>query len=190
MRLATLTKTQQSAPFAQAEQKQLASLSCSCALDAVIRNDSRLQWGAPAAQLDCSSKVSAPVPSDCVHGANGNCRWFKTAFRDSSRLFGYTAIFVFFFFPSSVSSDRTQPVRLRLKFGMTQTSPGVWLKTPIAFSAVYSLRVSVHQEVLERTTDLSDSGMFIVVGDLGYLKTLAPRMRTGCSAYGTTWKGC
>lgn len=114
MRLATLTKTQQSAPFAQAEQKQLASLSCSCALDAVIRNDSRLQRGAPAAQLDCSSKVSAPVPSDCVHGANGNCRWFKTAFRDSSRLFGYTAIFVFFFFlvrllrPHSASTTPAQ----------------------------------------------------------------------------------
>lgn len=72
---------------------------------------------------------------------------------------------------------------------MTQTSPGVWLKTPIAFAAVYILRVSVYQEVLERTTDLSDSGMFIVVGDLGYLKTLAPRMRTCCSAYGTTWQG-
>lgn len=84
----------------------LASLSCCCALDAVIRNDSRLQRCVPAAQLGCSSNVSAPVPADCPRDTR-ELSVIKAAARDSSggtRLFGYTAIFVFFL---SVSPDFT-----------------------------------------------------------------------------------
>lgn len=84
----------------------LASLSCCCALDAVIRNDSRLQRCVPAAQLGCSSNVSAPVPADCPRDAR-ELSVIIAAIRDSSagtRLFGYTAIFVFFL---SVSPDFT-----------------------------------------------------------------------------------
>lgn len=56
------------------------------------------------------------------------------------------SLFSFFFLLlslSSVSSDCTQSVRLRVKFGVTQTSPGVWLKREVSFLAVYILRVSV-----------------------------------------------
>ncbi|KAG7244971.1 hypothetical protein INR49_023537 [Caranx melampygus] len=75
-----------------------ASLSCCCALDAVIRNDSRLQRCAPAAQLGCSSNVPTPVPTDCPQDSR-DLSAIKAAARDTSvgtRLSGYTAIFVFF----------------------------------------------------------------------------------------------
>lgn len=64
MRLAALTKTQQSSPSASRTKTTQAPLSCCCTLDAVIRNDSRLRRCAPAARLGCSSNVPAPVPAE------------------------------------------------------------------------------------------------------------------------------
>lgn len=82
-----------------------APLSCCCALDAVIRNDNRLQRCVPAAQLRCLSNVPAPAPSNCPRDSR-DLSVIKAASRHSSvgtRLSGYTAIFVFFFL--SVSPD-------------------------------------------------------------------------------------
>lgn len=101
MRLATLTKTQQSSPFAQAEQKQLRRLSAVVVLSTPLfamtadYNDVH--------QRPSSANVPAPVPADCPRDLSV----VKAAARDSSagtRLSGYTAIFVFFL---SVSPDFT-----------------------------------------------------------------------------------
>lgn len=70
-------------------------------------------------------------------------------------------------------SASTTPAQIRYD---TDKSWSLAKSTNFVLSRIF-LGVSVYQEVLERTTDLSDSGMFIVVGDLGYLKTPAPRMR-------------
>lgn len=99
MRLATLTKTQQSSPLAQAEQKQLRRLSAVVVLSTPLiamtadYNDVH--------QRPSSAKVPAPVPADCPRDLR-DLSAIKAADRNSStgtRLSDYTAIFVFFFFP-------------------------------------------------------------------------------------------
>lgn len=104
MRLATLTKTQQSSPFAQAEQKQLRRLSAVVVLSTPLfamtadYNDVH--------QRPSSSNVPAPVLADCPRNPR-DLSVIKAAATDSSvgtRLSGYTAIFVFFL---SVSPDFT-----------------------------------------------------------------------------------
>lgn len=107
MRLATLTKTQQSSPFAQAEQKQLRRLSAVVVLSTPLfamtadYND--------AHQRPSSSNVPAPVLADCPRDPR-DLSAVKAAARDSSvgtRLSGYTAIFVFFSCPSPPTSPCT-----------------------------------------------------------------------------------
>lgn len=74
MRLATLTKTQQSSPFAQAEQKQLWCLSAvvlSTPLFAVTAdyNDTYQQLPSSAARLTPQLRYRLTI-----HGTQGNCR--------------------------------------------------------------------------------------------------------------------
>lgn len=107
MRLATLTKTQQSSPLAQAEQKQLRRLSAVVVLSTPLfamtadYNDVH--------QRPSSANVPAPVPADCPRDLR-DLSAIKAADRNSStgtRLSDYTAIFVFFFFFLFVSPDFT-----------------------------------------------------------------------------------
>lgn len=97
MRLATLTKTQQSSPLAQAEQKQLRRLSAVVVLSTPLfamtadYNDVH--------RRPSSANVPAPVPADCPQDLR-DLSAIIAADRDSStgtRLSDYTAIFVFFF---------------------------------------------------------------------------------------------
>lgn len=77
MRLATLTKTQQSSPFAQAEQKQLWRLSAVVVLSTPLfamtadYNDV-YQLHSSAARLTSLLRYRLTV-----HGTHGNCRWLK-----------------------------------------------------------------------------------------------------------------
>lgn len=143
MRLATLTQTQQSSPLA--EQKQLRRLS------AVVVHSTPLfamtaaynDVATPAAQLGCSSNVPASVPADCPRDPR-DLSVIKAAARDSSagtRLSCYTAIFVFF----PVRLPRlhpAQPLRLRVKFVITQAGSRSWLILEEPYLKVNILSVS------------------------------------------------
>lgn len=93
-----------------------ASLSCCCALDAVIRNDSRSRRCPAAPQLGCSSNLPAPVPGDRprdprelsvikVHGWRQFC-WDSSLWLHSHLCFVFLFFLLLFFF-LSVSPDFT-----------------------------------------------------------------------------------
>lgn len=125
-----------------------ASLSCCCcALDAVIRGDSRLHRCAPAGP---SLRLLVYRPCSGTGCLPGTCRWYYSrGYRhfcwDSVSL--ATQPSLFFFSPLSVSPDShpAQPLRLRVKFVNTQEASRSWLMTQVVCLKVNILPVSVCQ---------------------------------------------
>lgn len=112
MRLATLTKTQQSSPSAQAEQKQPGLSQLLVLSTPLLAMTAAYNTSGPGSAAPC---VPAPVPADCPRDSR-DVSVIKAAAGDSSVgtcLSSYTAIFVFLgvFFLLSVSPrlHPTQP---------------------------------------------------------------------------------
>lgn len=176
MRLATLTKTQQSSPFAQAEQKQLWCLSAvvlSTPLFAMTADYNDMYQQLPSSPARLTPQLRYRLT---VHGTQGNCRWLKS--RLETVLLGLVSLAtqpsLFFSCPSpptSLCTATTTPGQIRYysdRSSLVANNRSCVLRSKyfsFIFSGVY-VPVSTWYN-----RDLADSGMFIVADDLGYLKS-------------------
>lgn len=160
MRLATLTKTQQSSPFAQAEQKQLWCLSAVLVLSTplfAMTADYNGVYRLPSSDARLTPLLRCPLTVQWTHG---NCRWLKpwleTALLRLVSLVTQPSLFFCFFPPSSPTSLCTAKYDSGSDSLITHGSSIASNDRSCALKSKYFACISVCQEVVGYSCDLAD----------------------------------
>lgn len=133
----------------------------------------------PVRPLRC---VCAPVPADPSTGP-ATCRWCCGAADGhsvGSRLSGYTAIFVVYFFPCpSCRLESSQPVRLSINCVIRCGQEPGEFDPPYHKVAIFCQKQGLLQrQLFDTVVDWLTGECFVVSDDLGYLNTSTGRMRS------------